>query len=177
VHYRRQSELEACKERLFRIRQPDKLDESYPHFNGSIAAGGFPCCKVSQSAISSLLVQLGPRFNEPSLTFWKRTRNQFNRIDAKNADFLLIISVKVRDVMLCANLHEHSNDDAEETAQFGHRRILHSARHCSQCVVRPTKRWSRRLRGEAAQVPSPQTTRGSARLIVKPLAGYTRLRS
>ena len=33
--------------------------------------------------------------------------------------------VEVWDVVLCTNLHEHSDDDAKEAAQFRHTRILH----------------------------------------------------
>jgi hypothetical protein len=47
--------------------------------------------------------------------------------------------MKVRDLMLCANLSEHSNDDAEESTQFRHRPILHRAGEAGQyCVVRTT---------------------------------------
>ena len=49
-----------------------------------------------------------------------RTGIQLDRIDAKNADVLRIVRVEVRDLILAAYLHEHSNDDAEETAEFRH---------------------------------------------------------
>ncbi len=70
-------------------------------------------------------MQFGPSFDQPSLPFWQRTRDQLDGIDAENADLLLIVSVEVHDVVLSTNLHEHSDDDAKEAAQFRHKRILH----------------------------------------------------
>ena len=65
-------------------------------------------------------MQFGPSFDQSFLPFWQRTGDQFDGIDAENADLFLIVSVEVRDVVLRANLHEHSDDDAEEAAQFSH---------------------------------------------------------
>ena len=42
----------------------------------------------------------------------------------KNPDFVLVVSVKVRMMMWCADLSEHPNDDAEESTQLGHKPIL-----------------------------------------------------
>ena len=44
-----------------------------------------------------------------------RTRNNFHRIDAKDPPLVMIVGVKVWNIMLCANLSEHGNDDAEES--------------------------------------------------------------
>jgi hypothetical protein len=47
--------------------------------------------------------------------------------------------VEVRDVVLCTDLHEHSDDDAKEAAQFRHKRILHFGSERDQLhAVRPT---------------------------------------
>ena len=80
-----------------------------------------------------------PKLDQSLLPFWQRTSDQFNRIDAENADLFLIVSVKVRDMVLCTNFHEHPDDDAEEAAQFGHNGILHSETPDDQSrAVRPT---------------------------------------
>ena len=60
-------------------------------------------------------MQFSPRFNQAFLPPRQGTGNYFDRIDAKDPYFLLIISVKMWDMMLCAHLCEHSNDDAEES--------------------------------------------------------------
>jgi hypothetical protein len=71
------------------------------------------------------LVQLGPRLDEAALLARNRPCDQLNRIEAKNADIILIIRVEVWQMVRSANFHVHPNDDAEEAAQFGHGIILH----------------------------------------------------
>jgi hypothetical protein len=60
-------------------------------------------------------MQLGPRFNKAPLPPGQGTGDHVHRIDAKNAYFFLIISVKVGDVMLRTHLREHPNNYAEES--------------------------------------------------------------
>ena len=50
--------------------------------------------------------------------------NHLDRLDTENTDLFLIVRMEVRDMVLCANFHEHSDDDAEEAAQFRHKRFL-----------------------------------------------------
>ena len=40
---------------------------------------------------------------------------------------------------LRTNLHEHSDDDAKETAQFGHKRILHRVPRCHFSALARTR--------------------------------------
>jgi hypothetical protein len=49
--------------------------------------------------------------------------------------------MKMRDVVLCTDLHEHPDDDAEKAAQLRHKRILHFRPERDHLLVRPTH-WS-----------------------------------
>ena len=70
------------------------------------------------------LMQFGPRLDHAALSFGQRPRHQFNRINAIDRNLILIVSMKVRRLMRCANLRVHANDNAEKTAEFWHQRIL-----------------------------------------------------
>lgn len=67
-----------------------------------------------------ILMHFGPGFNQTPLAPEKGTRHHLDRINAENPDVLLMVSVKVRDVMLCADLCKHTNNDSEEPAYFRH---------------------------------------------------------
>jgi hypothetical protein len=69
-------------------------------------------------------MQFRPRFNHALLSLWQIARNQFNGINSINSDFILIVGMKVRHMVLDANFHIHTNDNSEKPAQFGHGEIL-----------------------------------------------------
>jgi hypothetical protein len=67
-----------------------------------------------------LLVQFGPGFDETPLSTWQGSGDQLDGFQAENGNGILIVGMKMRQVVWCANLHVHSNNDPEETTQFRH---------------------------------------------------------
>ncbi len=61
------------------------------------------------------MVDLGPRLDESLLRSRKATADAFNRIESERGKCILIRCMEVRMVVRCANLHEHSNHDSEES--------------------------------------------------------------
>ena len=81
---------------------------------------GRPDCKSSQVAHQLFTMDFGPCFDEPFLCSWECTANAFDRITSKHRHNLLIRSMKMRAVVRCADLSEHSDDDSEEPGKFMH---------------------------------------------------------
>jgi hypothetical protein len=70
------------------------------------------------------LVQLGPCLHEAPLSQREFTRENIHRVNADNGHLILIISMEMRDVVRRAGLGEHTDYDAEESAEFRHKDIL-----------------------------------------------------
>jgi hypothetical protein len=69
-------------------------------------------------------MKLRPRLDQALLPPRKRPCDQLHRVQAEHTDIFLILGVKVRRVMGLANLHIHSHDDSEESAEFRHFAII-----------------------------------------------------
>ena len=67
-----------------------------------------------------LLVQLGPRFHQPSLAGGQRAGDQVNGVNAKDRVLVLPVGMEVRKVMLAAHLGEHADDDSKKATEFRH---------------------------------------------------------
>lgn len=79
---------------------------------------------------SQLLILAGevlPMLHQATLSPGKRAFDQLDRVDAMHSYVVLIIRVKVRQVVGLADLPNHSNNNAEEAAQFGYAGILLSS--------------------------------------------------
>ena len=72
-----------------------------------------------------IAVQFGPCLYQASLYLRQAARDKFDRAQSKNANLILVVRMKMRKVMWTAGFREHANDDAKESAQFGHDVILH----------------------------------------------------
>ena len=64
-----------------------------------------------------------PCFDESLLRSRKTAADELDRIDGEHSRRVLIVSVKVRAVVRCADLHEHSNDDSKKSGNLRHRYI------------------------------------------------------
>ncbi len=60
-------------------------------------------------------VQFRPGFDQPSLSSWKRTGNQFDGTDLINRDRVTVVSMEVRKMMRVAGFKKHPDDDAVES--------------------------------------------------------------
>lgn len=76
-------------------------------------------------------MKLGPRLDEPPLPSRKLSANQFDRINCKDADIVLIERVEMWSVVRGGGFSKHPDDDPEEASEFRHRslaaRALYSA--------------------------------------------------
>jgi hypothetical protein len=69
-------------------------------------------------------MQFSPSLDEASLPPRQLTSYYLDGIKAEYSNVILIVRVEVRPVVSDANFHVHTDDDAMETAQFGHIAIL-----------------------------------------------------
>ena len=69
-------------------------------------------------------MQFRPSFDQPALPPRKASRKQINRVNRKDSNLSLMVSVKMRSMVRLTNLHVHANDYAKETTDFWHIRIL-----------------------------------------------------
>jgi hypothetical protein len=81
-------------------------------------------------------MQFSPRLDQAPVTLRQCARDKLHGIDTENSDFLLVISVKVRRVMLRADLGKHSDNYAEEATQFRHDLAFYF-RDCSRPIFCP----------------------------------------
>lgn len=81
-------------------------------------------------------MKFGPSFHEALLALRETPSDQLRWLHSINGDVLLIIRVEVRKMVRRVRLGEHSNDDSEEAAQFGHRMILIHSCRCAKGGVR-----------------------------------------
>ena len=70
------------------------------------------------------LMQFRPRFHETPLSLGKPASKDVHRIDCDDGYFVLIVGMEMRHVMRSSRFGEHTDDDAEKPAEFGHRIIL-----------------------------------------------------
>ena len=70
-------------------------------------------------------MDFGPRLNQALLCPRKVAPDALDGIESKHSLGLLIRRMEVGPMVGRTNLHEHSNDDAEEARQFGHVVTLH----------------------------------------------------
>ena len=64
-------------------------------------------------------MQFRPRLDHALLSLWQIARNQLNGINSLNSDFILIVGMKVRHVVLDASFHIHTNDNSENRLNSG----------------------------------------------------------
>ena len=76
----------------------------------------FPALQTFPVSHQFILMQFAPSFNQSPLPFRKRPSDHFDRLDAKDSHFLLVVSVEMRHMVLRTNLSEHANDDSEKAA-------------------------------------------------------------
>ena len=60
-------------------------------------------------------MQFRPGFNQPGLSSWKRTGNQFDGTDLINRDRIAGVSMEVRKMMRPSGFKKHPDDDAVES--------------------------------------------------------------
>jgi hypothetical protein len=58
------------------------------------------------------LVKFRPCFHKTNLPLRLGASDPFDGIDAKDRNFVLLVSVKMSDVMRCSNLGKHTNDNS-----------------------------------------------------------------
>jgi hypothetical protein len=63
-------------------------------------------------------MDLGPRFDQATLTRWQLPAQALHRIDREDGRVVLIVRVEVCPVVLAASFNEHANHDAKEARQF-----------------------------------------------------------
>ncbi len=63
---------------------------------------------------------LRPCLNEPALRNRKTATEALKRINREDSRLILIVSVKMRTVVLATGLDEHPDDDSEEPREFRH---------------------------------------------------------
>ena len=68
-----------------------------------------------------LAMDLRPGFDETFLCLRKAASNAFDRIKGEYSSYVLLVRMKMRSVMRCANLREHTNHDSEESRDLRHR--------------------------------------------------------
>jgi hypothetical protein len=69
----------------------------------------------SPNLLKFLLMDLGPGLNQTLLRLWQPTTDALYGIDREHGRRILVHRVEVGPMMGRADLHEHANDDAEES--------------------------------------------------------------
>src|ERR1700675_4759277 len=65
-------------------------------------------------------MDLGPGFGEPKLPLREVACQELNGIDCEDTNRILVVRMKVRPMMRCGRLREHTDDDAEESGELWH---------------------------------------------------------
>ena len=65
-------------------------------------------------------MDLRPGNDESFLSAGQYASDRFDRVDGKDADPVLVVGMEMRAVVRPSCLDEHSDNDAEETADLGH---------------------------------------------------------
>lgn len=68
------------------------------------------------------------RLDESLLRFRQAPAKALNRLHGEHRYMLLVIRMEMRQTMLADSLDEHSNDNPEESRQFGHGRYINIVR-------------------------------------------------
>ena len=69
-------------------------------------------------------MQLRPRFHQSALASRESTGDHINGVDSDDRYVILPVRMKVRDVMRCARLGEHANDNSEKATELRYPLIL-----------------------------------------------------
>ena len=68
-----------------------------------------------------VLMKFRPCLDQTTLSLRKVPRDQLHGINRKDGGFVLEVRVEMNNMVFSSRLGEHSDDDAKEAAEFGHR--------------------------------------------------------